>query len=1694
MSVASLSPPPSATPPPSGPWARVRRLDPVVSVATVLLAAATYVPSFLSKPGLVADDSKQYLYLDPGKLIQSALSMWNPDVGMGTVTHQNIGFLFPMGPYYWIIQQLHIPMWVGQRFWMGSLFFFAGTGVFFLTKHLGLRPWGRVAAGVAYTFTPFIIDYIGRISAIVMPWTALGWMVALVILSVRRGGWRYPALFALVIALVGGVNATSILLAGLAPALWIVHAVFVTKEVPARRALAAVLRLGVLSGLVSLWWIAGLWAEGAYGLNILRFTETIPTVTSTSLSSEVIRGLGYWYFYGQDKVQPWTSAAIPYLQSPWLIGVGFGVPTLCVAVGALARWRYRAFAVGLVLIGVVAAVAAYPFTDPSPFGKALRAAGSQSTIGLAMRSTNRIIPLVVLGLALLLGAGVSALVGAHLKTGILVVVLAVALAATDLPPLWTGSLVANNLARPEKIPKYVTQTARYLNTHGSGRVFGLPGEDFGYYRWGVTGDPVWVGLLQRPYVARQVVLQGEPASVDLLQAIDESIQDGVFVPSTLTPIARLLSAGDILFESDEQYERFNTARPQPLWLQLTDPATGLATPVSFGQPKIYKTIIYPLQDETQLGIPTGSSVPPPTAVFTVSDPRPLVRTETTQAPLLVAGSGAGLVNASAAGLLDGNPTILYDASYAHDKAGFDQALNNGAVLVLTDTNQRQQDDFGSINDNTGYVEQARIGPIGQEPSEVNFGAFSPTGPSFQTVTDLSSVASVQASDYGNPITNTPEDSPYNAFDQNPNTRWDEGSFSPAIGVKLRVTLTKAVTASQIRLLQPQTGPRNRHITEITVTFDGRHPIVEKLTKLSRREPGQVVHFSRRTFKTMTITVDATSSGLRQTYNGFSGVGLADVTIPGVAPVVQTLRLPTSLLTRAGATSITHPLVIMMNRIRSAPVPPRSDPELDMSRSFTLPTARTFSIGGTVRISAKAADPVIDQLVGRTLVTSPERTFLGLPVAEAVFANSSGRLPGDLGAGAYAAIDGNPTTAWMPGFGKQNGNWLLYSFDKPVTFDHLDLQLVTDGRHSIPTQITITTDRGNKLVVPLPHVASGKGRPQGSTTAVPVSFPVITGQTVQITIDKTRALRELDYYSNARQTFPVGIAEVGIPGVVAPAIPAQLPSQCLGNLLAIDGVPIDVRISGTTSSALSSGGLEVSGCGNSAAGVPLNAGNHIVQSAPYQSAGLNLDALWLSSAIGGAPLPLSLAGKIAVAPSPARATPTVRVLHQNRSQLQVKVTGTGPPYWLVLGQSQSAGWNATVRGGPSLGTSMLIDGYANGWLVSGAAARGTRVFDLTWTPQRVVDAALVVSALGLVVSIALVALPASLLSAAWDSTLRLRRLPRRLWRRRAADDDADEPQAVPAAVTPDGVLVSARSDPAHDRPVLTSLLTSRGRRPHWLGIVIAALLSGGLAGAITAPIAAPIIAGAVLIGGMIPWSRLLFVLAPVGLLAATGYYMVDQQIRHRYVSNIGWPAVFPVANTFAWMAVVALLAGAVVEVARWRPWSDEPVRVAARPEPVGTLLSHPLQLLARPGAAGPVVDVGTPLGRATPVAPPGSVADEPEVGPQVTKGPPDTESPSERGIEESPIETEDQAEARTEPAEDGVDGAPSVAVRGDANAATKQAPAPTPDDSTAPAGDEPEAGSAEPERPTRLGAIGRALRRPTTLAVLLRRRGGQVDNT
>ena len=111
-----------------------------------MLAALAYAPLLAVRPGVVTPDTKTYLYLDPVRFLGQVANMWNPTVALGTVTHEYIGYLLPMGPFFAVFHLLGVPVWVAQRLWLGSILFAAGAGILYLSRVLGLRGPGPVAA------------------------------------------------------------------------------------------------------------------------------------------------------------------------------------------------------------------------------------------------------------------------------------------------------------------------------------------------------------------------------------------------------------------------------------------------------------------------------------------------------------------------------------------------------------------------------------------------------------------------------------------------------------------------------------------------------------------------------------------------------------------------------------------------------------------------------------------------------------------------------------------------------------------------------------------------------------------------------------------------------------------------------------------------------------------------------------------------------------------------------------------------------------------------------------------------------------------------------------------------------------------------------------------------------------------------------------------------------------------------------------------------------------------------------------------------------------------------------------------------------------------------------------------------------------------------------------------------------------
>ena len=517
-------------------------MDPGVAA----LALVAYVPLLLTRPGMVGADTKTYLYLDPGRLLSRAPFMWDPNVGLGTVTHQNIGYLWPMGPYYFVMQTLGLPDWVAQRLWLGSIILAAGLGVRWMLRELRWEGAGITVAAFSYALSPYLLDYAARISVILLPFAGLPWLIGLAARSLRRGGWQAPAVFALVTLTVGGVNATSLVLVMVGPILWFVHATFVVREVSPADALRAGLRITVLTAITSLWWLVGLMIQGAHGIPILRYTETYETVAAAALAPELLRGLGYWFFYGRDGLGAWTASSVALVESVRALALSYLLPWLGFVSAVLTRFRHRVFFAGIVAIGLVLGVGAHPWDSPSPWGSAFKA-WSTSDLGLSFRSTPRSVPLIALGLSVFLGAGAAAVSRWRPRLRQPVAVLLILLICANMAPLFRGQMVDRNLMRDEQLPDEWLDAAAALGDGDTDtRALEFPGIDFAAYRWGNTVDPITPGLTDREFVARELIPYGSPPSANLLNDLDQPFQAGRPDPDTLAPLAQMMGIGDIV--------------------------------------------------------------------------------------------------------------------------------------------------------------------------------------------------------------------------------------------------------------------------------------------------------------------------------------------------------------------------------------------------------------------------------------------------------------------------------------------------------------------------------------------------------------------------------------------------------------------------------------------------------------------------------------------------------------------------------------------------------------------------------------------------------------------------------------------------------------------------------------------------------------------------------------------------------------------------------------------------------------------------------------------------------------------------------------------------------------------------------------------------------------------------------------------
>ncbi|MEZ5259534.1 MAG: hypothetical protein R2705_22435 [Ilumatobacteraceae bacterium] len=607
--------------------------------------------------------------------------------------------------------------------------------------------------------------------------------------------------------------------------------------------------------------------------------------------------------------------------------------------------------------------------------------------------------------------------------------------------------------------------------------------------------------------------------MDLFWALDGRFQAGTVEPDSIAPVARLLGADSIVLAGDTAAEKFDTPSPETTWSMFLAGAAGLGTPATYG-------VAIPngrgafLDVERIAGRDTGAPVPP-VAIVPVEDPRPLVRA--TGASVIVAGSGDGLVDAAAAGLLPADAAVVYDASPGNP------SLPGSDAVLLTDSARKRAHYWWGSQDVEGAVEPPTTTTVIDDPADSRLAVFPGVAPAQQTTMEIDGPFVARATGYGGPSSARPEDQPQYAIDGDPATAWRVADRADARGAVLRLESGTPQEFDTITIEQAEsrTGGIPRHITEIELR-------TEDLRARVALDPGRTELALADSTSWVEIEIVQTDAGDRDQYAGYAPVGLAEVELGGVAPSPFGLRLP--LLTDATAT----PDAVLVTRDRVDPLDRwRRDPETSLDRRWNSVAEARYEVRPTIRLST---------------ATSPELVASILGIGDAATADTS--LRGALDRSAWFAIDGDQSTAWSSDVGHTTGSSVTVRSIAGEVLDQLAVTTLVDSSHSLVRTLRIVSGGSERTVA----IEGAGGR-------LPIE-PLVLGDRTTFVVDASEDRIAIDRPSGAAVTLPVGITELGGHGLLNALVLDQFWSGCRSDLLAIDGSAVDVQVSGTVADALS----------------------------------------------------------------------------------------------------------------------------------------------------------------------------------------------------------------------------------------------------------------------------------------------------------------------------------------------------------------------------------------------------------------------------------------------------------------------------------------------------------------------------------------------
>ena len=747
-------------------------------------------------------------------------------------------------------------------------------------------------------------------------------------------------------------------------------------------------RTGIATAAVSAWWIVPLLVQSRFGVDFLRFTEQPGTIWSTTGLPESLRLMGYWISYlgvgYGGELRPYFGGGAVMLFALPVVIAGLLVPALALTGFAWSRkHRYGAFALGLVIVGLIAMTVGFP--EGTPLRKASNFTYNHFFPVQFLRTTYKAGPLVALGVALL--AGLAAM---HVRA---LSFAAVGLALVACWPLVSGRALDAQLLWDD-VPAAWRDAADHVDENaGDGRAVVLPGQLYAYYDWGGTIDPILPAIADKPVATRNSVGFADLHAVDMLWTVDALVEQRRALPGQLEPLLDLLGARTVLAGADDDRTRSGAAPAA----EAADMLDELGPPdQQWGEARARPRAAGTLGEARPL---------PEVRAWDRPDAPGLLRVEPAEPRVVVDGSAEGVAALAAMG------GVLSGLAYAGDLAP--AQIARAPEVVITDSNRRRVLVPSRMAQNAGPVLAAS-----EEPSvdAAVLNPFPDRGADGQTVAVYDGIESVTApSSPGFP--QFPERRPFAAIDGETETHWQADRALTQDRHTLEITFTEPTDIPTLKLL-----PYNdRRATVTAVEVNGRRFDVE---------PGwNTLAPDLRDVRTLSVRI----ADVRKPDGPTAGAGgIRELVLPGVEarealrpPTLAERALPSD--TRAGLTYLfqrttgddpfrrTHE----RGSAGAALVRDRLDGETGITRVFSPPAARSWTVDGWV--STAGADRVLDAFAG------VETSF-----------DSSGPFESRPAYRASSAFDGT-AQPWIAPWLDGRTAWLSWTTEIPTTLTTLMLQ-------------------------------------------------------------------------------------------------------------------------------------------------------------------------------------------------------------------------------------------------------------------------------------------------------------------------------------------------------------------------------------------------------------------------------------------------------------------------------------------------------------------------------------------------------------------------------------------------------------------------------------------------------------------------------